>query len=77
MTGSGVKINKCGVKSSALDKVLGNTYAAGKSASDAASTAWCTIKKDFAKLPGITTILIVLFVMVAILIFVYGYARSR
>lgn len=76
-SGPSLCIKKCQVQSSATDKVLGGIHAAGASVNDAASSAWCTIKKDFAKLPGITTILIVLFVMMAILVFVYGYAKSR
>lgn len=42
-----------------------------------AASAWDALVKDFKKLPSLTTILLVLFVMLAVLVFVYGFARSR
>lgn len=53
----------------------------GKNAGRAVTDAWTnfinTLKKDFNMLPSVTTIVIVLFVMLLVMIFVYGYAKSR
>lgn len=50
---------------------------AGRAVNDALTSFWNQLKLDFAKLPSITTILVVLLVALLMIVFVYGYARSR
>lgn len=58
-------------------KIINTGKSAAKYVNDTATSIWDALKKDFSLVPSITTILIVLFVLMLIVVFVYGYARSR
>jgi len=75
VTGTGVKINRCQVASCASSKVLGWF---GCHVTEPAQKFWCCdVKKTLANLPSVWTILIVLFVLFLVVVFVYGFAKSR
>jgi hypothetical protein len=73
--GPGLTVNKCQVKTGITCDVLGWL---GCHVTEPASKFWnCDVKKTFAALPSIWTILFIVFILFLVVVFVYGYAKSR